>query len=83
MMSGYEAVEIRVQYIDDVDPFNALASLKHAEPSVPKSYTCVGGIRLCDQIAGLKKFLRAPHKVRMNKACMQLLPQCTQPCTAG
>lgn len=62
-MSGYDAVEIRVQYIDDVDPFNALASLKHAEPTVPKSYTCVGGIRLCDQIAGLKKFLRAPHKV--------------------
>ena len=56
--------EFRVQFVDDVDPFNVLASLKHAEPTVPKKYKFAGAIPLCDQIPGLKKHLRAPHKVR-------------------
>lgn len=56
--------EFRVQFVDDVDPFNVLASLKHAEPTVPKKYKFAGAVPLCDQIPGLKKHLRAPHKVR-------------------
>ena len=57
--------EFRVQFVDDVDPFNVLASLKHAEPTVPKKYKFAGAVPLCDQIPGLKKHLRAPHKVRV------------------
>ena len=57
--------EFRVQYIDDVDPFNVLASIKHAEPSVPKKYTMVSGLPLYDQVPAMKKALRAPHKVGM------------------
>jgi len=56
--------EFRVQYIDDVDPFNVLASIKHAEPSLPKKYTVVSGLPLYDQVPAMKKALRAPHKVR-------------------
>ena len=55
--------EFRVQFVDDVDPFNVLASLKHAEPTVPKKYKFVSDVPLYDQIPGLKKLLRAPHKV--------------------
>ena len=55
--------EFRVQFVDDVDPFNVLASLKHAEPTVPKKYKFAATVPLCDQIPGLKKHLRAPHKV--------------------
>lgn len=61
-----DSVEILVQYIDDVDPFNVVASLKHAEPSSPASYTFLEGVPLCDQIAGLKKYLKAPQKVKCN-----------------
>ena len=55
--------EFRVQYIDDVDPFNVLASIKHAEPSVPRRYTFVSGLPLYDQVPAMKKALKAPHKV--------------------
>ena len=55
--------EFRVQFVDDVDPFNVLASLKHAEPTVPKKYKFASDAPLYDQIPGLKKLLRAPHKV--------------------
>ncbi len=57
-----QLIEFRVQYIDDVDPFNVLASIKHAEPTVPKKYQFVKGLSLYDQLPGLKKLLRAPHK---------------------
>ena len=55
--------EFRVQFVDDVDPFNVLASVKHAEPTVPKRFSFVSDLPLYDQVPGLKKHLRAPHKV--------------------
>ena len=55
--------EFRVQFVDDVDPFNVLASVKHAEPTVPKKYKFMADVPLYDQVPGLKKHLRAPHKV--------------------
>lgn len=58
-----ETIEFRVQYIDDVDPFNVLASIKHAEPTVPKRYNFVSDLPLYDQVPSLKKYLKAPHKV--------------------
>ncbi len=63
--------EFRVQYIDDVDPFNVLASIKHAEPSVPKKYTVVSGLPLYDQVPAMKKALRAPHKVGNHQLCVR------------
>ena len=56
-------IDISVQYIDDSDPFNVLATLKHAEPSPPMKYHFISSIPLCDQIVGLIKQLKAPHKV--------------------
>lgn len=55
--------EFRVQYVDDVDPFNVLASIKHAEPTVARRYTFAADLPLYDQIPAIKKTLRAPHKV--------------------
>ncbi|XP_019849453.1 PREDICTED: FH1/FH2 domain-containing protein 3-like, partial [Amphimedon queenslandica] len=62
-MSSYDSYEVSVQYIDDSDPFNVLGTIKHAEPSPPLKYSFVSDIPLCDQIAGLKKMLKAPHKI--------------------
>ena len=56
--------EFRVQYVDDVDPFNVLASIKHAEPTVARKYTFASDVTLYDQIPAVKKLLRAKHKVR-------------------
>ena len=64
-MSDFDSFDVPVQYIDDSDPFNVLATIKHAEPSPPIKYSFVAGIPLCDQIAGLKKALKAPNKVRL------------------
>ena len=55
--------EFRVQYVDDVDPFNVLASIKHAEPTVAKRYKFASDLPLYDQVPAVKKTLRAPHKV--------------------
>ncbi len=57
------SVEFRVQFIDDADPFSVLASIKHAEPTVPKRFKFVHDLPLYDQVPGLKKHLKAPHKV--------------------
>ena len=62
-MNGYDSFEVQVQYIDDSDPFNVLATIKHAEPTPPLKYSFVSEIPLCDQIAGVKKTLKAPQKV--------------------
>lgn len=55
-----------MQYIDDVDPFNVLASIKHAEPSIPRKYTFVSGLPLYDQVPAMKKALKAPHKASLH-----------------
>ncbi len=62
-MDGYDSFEVQVQYIDDSDPFNVLATKKHAEPNPPAKYNFVAGIPLCDQIAGVMKAVKAPQKV--------------------
>jgi hypothetical protein len=62
-MSSYDSIDVAVQYIDDSDPFNVLGSIKHAAPSPPIQYSFVSSIPLCDQVAGLKKALNAPHKI--------------------
>ena len=41
--------EFRVQYMDNVDPFNILASIKHAEPTVAKCYKLASDLPLFDQ----------------------------------
>ncbi|XP_077431348.1 FH1/FH2 domain-containing protein 3 isoform X2 [Vanacampus margaritifer] len=49
----------RVQFLDDTDPFN---STNFPEPSRPPVYTFREDIPLINQIAGVHRLLRAPHK---------------------
>ncbi|XP_078054497.1 FH1/FH2 domain-containing protein 3 isoform X3 [Mustelus asterias] len=50
----------RVQFLDDTDPFN---STNFPEPTRPPLYTFREDISLINQIAGLHRLLRAPHKL--------------------
>lgn len=62
-MADYDSFEVQVQCIDDSDPFNVLATKKHAEPNPPVKYSFVSGIPLCDQIAGVMKSVKSSQKV--------------------
>lgn len=50
----------RVQFLDDTDPFN---STNFPEPTRPPVYTFREDIPLINQIAGVHRLLKAPHKV--------------------
>ncbi|XP_028326623.1 FH1/FH2 domain-containing protein 3 isoform X2 [Gouania willdenowi] len=50
----------RVQFLDDTDPFN---STNFPEPTRPPVYTFREDISLINQIAGVHRLLKAPHKV--------------------
>ncbi|XP_031154828.1 FH1/FH2 domain-containing protein 3 isoform X4 [Sander lucioperca] len=49
----------RVQFLDDTDPFN---STNFPEPTRPPLYTFREDIPLINQIAGVHRLLKAPHK---------------------
>lgn len=51
----------RVQFLDDTDPFN---STNFPEPTRPPLYTFREDIPLINQLAGVHRLLKAPHKVR-------------------
>ena len=53
-------LQCRVQYLDDTDPFN---STNFPEPTRPPTYTFLTNVPLINQIAGVKRLLKAPHKV--------------------
>nr|XP_023680118.1 FH1/FH2 domain-containing protein 3-like isoform X1 [Paramormyrops kingsleyae] len=50
----------RVQFLDDTDPFN---STNFPEPTRPPLYTFREDIALINQIAGVHRILKAPHKL--------------------
>ncbi|XP_029445699.1 FH1/FH2 domain-containing protein 3 isoform X5 [Rhinatrema bivittatum] len=50
----------RVQFLDDTDPFN---STNFPEPTRPPLYTFREDLPLVNQIAGVHRLLRAPHKL--------------------
>lgn len=50
----------RVQYLDDTDPFS---SSNFPEPTRSPSYKFNAHIPLCEQISGVHRLLKAPHKV--------------------
>ncbi|XP_041100670.1 FH1/FH2 domain-containing protein 3 isoform X11 [Polyodon spathula] len=50
----------RVQFLDDTDPFN---STNFPEPTRPPVYTFRKDIPLVNQIAGVHRLLKAPHKL--------------------
>ncbi|XP_058878928.1 FH1/FH2 domain-containing protein 3-like isoform X6 [Acipenser ruthenus] len=50
----------RVQFLDDTDPFN---STNFPEPTRPPLYTFREDIPLINQIAGVHRLLKAPHKL--------------------
>ncbi|XP_010793766.1 FH1/FH2 domain-containing protein 3-like [Notothenia coriiceps] len=49
----------RVQFLDDTDPFN---STNFPEPTRPPLFTFREDIPLINQIAGIHRLLKAPHK---------------------
>ena len=51
----------RVQYLDDTDPFSPS---NFPEPTRPPSYTFNVHLPLCEQLAGVHRLLKAPHKVK-------------------
>jgi len=53
-------VQYRIQYLDDTDPFN---STSFPEPTRPPAYTFLTNVPLINQIAGVKRLLKAPHRV--------------------
>lgn len=55
----------RVQLLDDIDPFN---STNFPEPTRPPHYTFREDIPLINQIAGVHRLLRAPHKDQREEA---------------
>uniref|UniRef100_A0A087YBJ0 FH1/FH2 domain-containing protein 3-like n=1 Tax=Poecilia formosa TaxID=48698 RepID=A0A087YBJ0_POEFO len=50
----------RVQFLDDTDPFN---STNFPEPTRPPVYTFREDIPLINQLAGVHRLLKAPHKL--------------------
>ncbi|XP_059205590.1 FH1/FH2 domain-containing protein 3 [Centropristis striata] len=50
----------RVQFLDDTDPFN---STNFPEPTRPPLYTFREDIPLINQLAGVHRLLKAPHKL--------------------
>ena len=59
--NGTQYLTCRVQYLDDTDPFQ---STNFPEPTRPPSYTFNVDQPLCEQIAGIHRLLKAPHKVK-------------------
>lgn len=53
-------LQVRVQYIDDTDPFNAAG---YPEPTRPPCYTFLTNVPLINQVAGVRSLLNAPQKV--------------------
>ncbi|GIX77879.1 formin_GBD_N domain-containing protein [Caerostris extrusa] len=62
----------RVQYLNDIDPFSA--STNFPEPARPPHYTFNVNIPLVNQIAGVHRILKAPHKVMHIFTCSKLPP---------
>lgn len=75
----------RVQFLDDTDPFN---STNFPEPTRPPLYTFREDIALINQIAGVHRLLKAPHKVGAFTSLFFLTPpphfksfcQISEPC---
>ena len=53
-------LQCRIQFLDDTNPFNTTS---FPEPSKPPTYTFLTNIPLLNQVSGVKKLLKAPHKV--------------------
>uniref|UniRef100_A0A915KKN0 FHOD1 N-terminal GTPase-binding domain-containing protein n=1 Tax=Romanomermis culicivorax TaxID=13658 RepID=A0A915KKN0_ROMCU len=60
-MSKNVVLNVKVQYINDIDPFST--SLAYLEPSRPFTHSFELHVPLGDQIPYVHKLLRAPHKV--------------------
>ena len=64
-VNGSQWLTCRVQYLDDTDPFQ---STNFPEPTRPPSYTFNVDKPLCEQLAGIHRLLKAPHKVSIYAA---------------
>ena len=54
------AFPCRVQFLDDTDPF---VSTNFPEPTRPPTFTFLKNVALQNQVAGVWRLLKAPHKV--------------------
>ena len=66
-MSAPSTLTCRVQYLDDMDPF----TMNFPEPAKAPNYIFLTNVQLLNQVAGLKRVLKAPHKVS-KLWCVQL-----------
>uniref|UniRef100_A0A8C1TXX9 Formin homology 2 domain containing 3b n=1 Tax=Cyprinus carpio TaxID=7962 RepID=A0A8C1TXX9_CYPCA len=57
---GSPPIPLTVQFLDDTDPFN---STNFPEPTRPPHFTFREDIPLINQIAGVHRLLKAPHKL--------------------
>lgn len=53
-------LQCRIQFLDDTDPFT---TTNFPEPTRPPTYTFLTNVPLINQITGVKRLLKAPHKV--------------------
>lgn len=60
LLGTMSTLQCRIQFLDDTDPFN---TTNFPEPSKPPTYTFLTSIPLLNQIAGVKRLLKAPHKL--------------------
>ncbi|XP_078493542.1 FH1/FH2 domain-containing protein 3 isoform X3 [Ciona intestinalis] len=58
--NGSQWLTCRVQYLDDTDPFS---STNFPEPTRPPSFTFNIDLPLCEQVSGVHRLLKAPHKI--------------------
>jgi len=63
------AMQCRVQYLNDTDPFNCAS---FPEPARPVVYTFLTDVPLVSQLVSLKRLLGAPHYVTFYTVCYSL-----------
>lgn len=66
-----EGVTYRVQYLNDVDPFEYITNFP--EPPRPPIHTFNKNLPLINQIAAVHRLLGAPHRVSVNVLLLLLL----------
>ena len=66
-------LQARVQFLDDIDPFN---STNFPEPARPPTYEFILTVPLCNQVNGVKRLLKAPHKVSTGCEKVELKEEC-------
>ena len=73
-------LQCRIQYLDDTDPFS---STNFPEPTRPPTYTFLTNVPLLNQVAGVKRLLKSPHKVSRVQPFLFLRVKFVLRCSSG